>query len=206
MREDQMRSLVLFGLLSLLLGSTPAMGSNFAFATDGVNPPGPGPLALPHDSGVQSVFIFLKIGPEALSSPPCVTDAPGDEICGFDVMIEIAGGHPIISFTPAGNVKYFQQSTTTIRAVGLDAINPDPTVAQLVGELQLDTQPSEGSVTVSGTVVRADLEPAPVEDEIVAEVPEPDSMLMLIAGILTLSILHSLRSRRDSFSATHAGH
>jgi len=204
-----MRSLALFGLLSLLLGSTPAMGSNFAFATDGVNPPGPGPLDLPHDSGVQSVFLYLKIGPEAVSSTACVTGALGDEICGFDVTIEIAGGHPIISFTPAGNVKFFPQTfdatTTTIRAVGLDAIAPVPD-AQLIGELQLDAQPNEGSVTVSGTLILANLEPAPVEDELVAVVPEPDSMLVLIAGILTLRVLHSLRSRRDSFSAAHAGH
>jgi hypothetical protein len=190
------------------------MASEFAFATgDGSPTPGVVPLELLPDSGVQSVFVFLKIGDG--SSPPasaCVTTATGDEICGFDVTIEVAGGHQIISFdssTSAASVEHspetFDATTTTIHAVGLLAIEP-VIGAQLIGELQIDTQPIEGSVTVKGTAVRANLEPVAIEDEIVAVVPEADSILVLIAGILTLGILHSLRSRRDSFSPIRGGH
>ena len=210
-----MRSLALFGLLSLLLGSTPVMASNFAFATgDGSTTPGVGPLELPQDSVDQSVHLFLDIVGTGVSSPPppCVGGATGDEICGFDVTIEINGGHQNVSFAPATNVKYSQQTidatTTTIHAVGLDALSPVP-VAQLVGVLELDTEPVELSVIVRGTLVPADIDldpPPTIEDEIVAVVPEPNSILVLIAGVLTLGFLHSLRSRRDSFSAAHAGH
>jgi len=39
----------------------------------------------------------------------------------------------------------------------------------------------------------------------VAVVPEPNSILVLIAGILTLGFLHWLRSRSDSFSPAYTG-
>jgi hypothetical protein len=210
-----MRSLALFALLSLLLGSAPAMGSDFAFATgDGSSTPGSGPLELQQNRVNQEIHLFLDIvGTDPSSSPPpCVEGATGHEICGFDVTIEIKGGHQIASFAPASNVKFSQQTidatTTVIHAVGLDAIDPG-TDAQLIGLLTLDTGSVEGSVIVRGTVVPADIgvDPLPtIEDETVAVVPEPKSILVLIAGALTLRVLHSLRSRRDSFFALHAGH
>jgi hypothetical protein len=208
-----MRYLALFALLSPLLGSAPARGSDFAFATDGVNPPGSDPLELPQNSVDQEVHLYLDIDGTTTSDPdPCVEGATGHEICGFDVTIEIKGGHQIASFAPASNVKFSQQTidstTTAIHAVGLDAISPG-TDAQLIGLLTLDTGSVEGSVIIHGTVIPADIgmDPLPkVEDETVAVVPEPESILVLIAGALTLGVLHSLRSRRDSFSPIRVGH
>lgn len=209
-----MRSLALFALLSLLLGSAPAMGSDFAFATgDGSTTPGSGPLELPQNSVDQEVHLFLDIAAETdPSSTPCVEGATGPEICGFDLTIEINGGHQIASFAPASNVKFSQQiidsTTAEIHAVGLDAIDPG-IEAKLIGVLTLDTGSVEGSVIIHGTVIPADIgmDPLPkVEDETVAVVPEPESILVLIAGALTLGVLHSLRSRRDSFSPIRVGH
>ena len=209
MRQVQMRPLALFGLLSLFMGSAPAMGSELAFATgNGSMTPLVGPLELPQASVGESVHIFLDIVGVVPSSPACVTSSLGEEIFGFDVTIEIQGGHQIADFFPAGNVKFspqtFDSTTTTIHAVGLDALSPG-TGAQLIGLLKLDTQSTEGSVIVRGTVVHADLQPEEIEDEIVAAVPEPDSVLMLIAGALTLGVLHSLRLRRDSLSPADTG-
>jgi hypothetical protein len=215
-----MRSLALFTLLFLLLGSAPAMGSDFAFATDGVNPPGSGPLELPQNGVGKEVHLFLDIAGEEVSSTKCVEGATGDEICGFDVIIEIKGDHQIVSFAPSSApdsapglyVKFSQQiidsTTAEIHAVGLDAIDPG-VLAIPIGVLTLDTGPVEGSVIVRGTVIPSDIgvDPLPkVEDEIVAVVPEPGSILVLIAGILTLGVLHSLRSRRHSLFSVHASH
>ena len=160
-----------------------------------------------------SVHLFVEFGPDASMGTPCTgePDADGDETCGFDVTVEIDGDPYIVSFTAAsamGDVEFAPltfndpMNSKALHAVGVMAISPGPgSGAQYVGELVVNTLgPDGGTINVppGSFAVKANLENCPITENPVAVVgmPEPDSTLMLILGMIALWGLHTLRTRR----------
>jgi hypothetical protein len=194
------------------------MGYPVVFATGDGSTVNIGEYEIPKNSASQSVYLFIEFGsvpspPPSVSPPPCAPDATGEEICGFDVTVEIQGDAYIGGFIPAPSVKFspgtFDSTSRALHAVGLTAVGPSPG-PQPIGELVVNTTgPIGGTIVVTGVAaVRADLEQFLINTQAVAatDLPEPNPILVLIAGTLTLRVLHSLRSRRNSFSPVYAGH
>ena len=201
-----------WALLALLLGSAPAMGNPVAFARGDSSAVNPGvEYDLRKNSVAESVFLFIEFG-SLTSTEACVPGAAGDEVCGFDATIEIQGDVFIVDFVAAPNVKFFpatfDSNSRALHAVGLTAVNPE-IGPRPIGELVLDTTGTTGGkVIVTGVAaVRADLESFPIDFQEVAttDLPEPDSILILLAGIITLVVLRALRSGGGSYSPARIG-
>jgi hypothetical protein len=207
-------------LLILLPGSATALGGAdvpaIAFATGDGSTVNVGEYQIPKSSTSESVYLFIEFGSAASTNPggSCVTDAIGEELCGFDVTVTVENDLFIVDFIPASNVEFspatFNSTSRSLHAVGLTANNPGPG-PQPIGELVVNTDvPVGGKVLVTSVAAQANLiKSLLAADQEVAttdEVPEPDSILVLIAGTLTIIALHSRRLRRHSTSPVHAGH
>lgn len=183
--------------------------------------PGPNP----------DIGIFVTAGNDSTTSPLAACRPPdsaagegnyGDELCGVDVIIEVARGDGeltrfepssalidrIVTFPPSSTD--FPPGTTSMRLVLLSAAAPlgAPDFFHYLGDLDVFVNPEgDGQVEVKaksgvgaeemdGGVggVRASLTPEPAARLTIA-VPEPGAMLQLGSALLGLAALVALRRR-----------
>jgi hypothetical protein len=154
------------------------------YATAGPNPSGgEGPLCLPPPEG-----------------------GSGDEICGMDVQINVAGPAFVAGFRPAAppggtgivfSPETFSPTTKSLRLNSVRSNDPIPAGAHKIGELDVTVTGAAGVlVTVSGNaMVLAQRQMADVEPNIIA-VPEPGRVWLLGSALVGLAGLAGLRRLR----------
>jgi hypothetical protein len=161
--------------------------------------------------GTTTLHLYATAGPAAsgegatLCSPP-PEGGSGDEICGIDVQVNVAGPAYIAGFRPAGppagtGIAFFPATfgtqTKGLRLNSVRATAPIPAGAFKLGELDLTVTGDRGvNVTVSGNaMVLGQRQLAAVEPNVLA-VPEPEETWLLASAFVGLAGLAALRRRR----------
>ena len=161
--------------------------------------------------GTSTLHLYATAGPAASGGEPSLCSPPpdggsGDEICGLDVQVNVAGPAYIAGFRPAGppagtGIVFFPTSfgaaTKGLRLNSVRATDPIPAGAFKLGELDLTVTGQQGvNVTVSGNaMVLAQRQQVPVEPNVLA-VPEPEQTWLLASALLGLAGLALRRHRR----------
>jgi hypothetical protein len=161
--------------------------------------------------GTSTLHLYATAGRNAsavgasLCSPP-PGGGSGDEICGMDVQVNVAGPAYIAGFRPAGppagtGIAFFPTSfgtqTKGLRLSSVRATDPIPAGAFKLGELDLTLTGERGvNVTVSGNaMVLGQRQLAAVRPNVLA-VPEPEETWLLVSALVGLAGLAALRRRR----------
>lgn len=158
-------------------------------ADDGANPGIPVYVPL---GGTLTLYLYGDGGGLASSSGVACEDGSGEEICGWDVLVEARGGVSFIAFRPEGDIHH-SLSANTLRFSG-----GDHQLGQLgatkLGELDIDTS-AEGSVQLTGgQAVDAALELHDLRVTRFTYVPEPGVGIGLLAGAALLAVLSRWRA------------
>lgn len=146
-------------------------------------------------------------GEVALCDPP-PAGGGGDEICGMDVLVVVAGPAYIAGFRPSGppagtGIVFFPTSfgstTKSLRLNSVRTSDPVPAGAYKIGEIDVTVTGERGvNVSVSGNaMVLAQRQLAAIEPNVIA-VPEPEPTLLLPCALLGLFGLGALARRRRS--------
>lgn len=149
------------------------------------------------EGGSQSVYLWIDGGAGATQSgTPCHT-GDGDELCGFEFVLDGLGGLTFASFTPdAGADVMVNLSTGQVALNGLDTTSPAPGPKRL-GELVV-TSVAGGEIELStGAVVHADLSLESLPTATVVSVPEPAAWLAIASGVGLLRMLGRRRMARE---------
>jgi hypothetical protein len=161
--------------------------------------------------GTTTLHLYATAGPAPSSaegdvcSPP-VEGSAGDEICGMDVQINLAGSGHLAAFRPAGPPagtgiesfpEAFTSATKSLRLNSVRSTDPIPAGAHKIGELDVTVLGTGVVVTVSGNaMVLGGRTVADIEPNVIA-VPEPGELPLLLSALLGLAALASLRRRAD---------
>jgi lysophospholipase L1-like esterase len=161
-------------------------------ADDGVRPVG-----LPIEPGSPDVTLFLYLDGGDLpttAGTPCV-DGDGDELCGWEFLLETSGSVSIQGFSPDPQQDVVERTATDeFAAIGGDAVFGEPGPIRL-GELHLLVSANDWSILVGeGTAVNAsfDLEAIPAGT---IAAPEPTRVVQLAVALLLLTGLARGRQR-----------
>jgi hypothetical protein len=170
-----------------------------------------GVVQLTHDPA-QLVKVWIqKDGGLESSSLPCSEAAgqnEGDEICGYDVEIQLVGSGCLVGYFEPGSgavvyhpdTEFSCETTRTLRATLVNT-SPTPTTEALkIGSLTVNAQSPQGTyLRVWGkSIVAADLTLEDIPGRQIAYVPEPGEILLLASGIAGLAGLYGLRKGRLS--------
>ena len=129
-------------------------------------------------------------------------EGDGDEICGYDVLIQLEGEGHISFFVEdtghASAIEYFPEtftsSTKELRITFVD-VNPADAEELPIGTLTVDATGRVGATTlraIGNDAVTAALNLESVPNQVIA-VPEPSGYALLAAGIAGLAALYRLR-------------
>ena len=146
--------------------------------------------------GVQSVYLYIDGGATASAAGRACNDGSGDEVCGFDIELAVAGGLTLSSFAPdVGANLLVNFSASSMRVNGLDTQSPAPG-PQRLGELLVNAAAGGAVDLTSGEVIGADLGSELLSTTILVTVPEPGQLLLLGSGGLLLAGLARRRVSR----------
>jgi hypothetical protein len=196
-------------LLAAVLGllSSPADATVSVYAShDGVNR---GVVALDTESP-NDLDIWIDKQGTATSTVVCnEAQGDGDEICGYEVMIQVIGSGclngyfvaadpAIVHYTPKEGA-FSCATTRTLRATLVDTSPADSEPVE-IGQLTVVAVAEGTALRVWGEqIVTANLELEEIPHNTIAYVPEPGEILLLAGGIAGLAGLYRLR--RGSLSA-----
>jgi hypothetical protein len=222
-RQRTARSSILLGAVAAFAAGPAAAGTNpFGFGSGApwIFQSGNGAIAddpgFDHFTrilplGTTTLHLYATAGPlaSAAGEAACSPDpggGSGDEICGMDVQINVAGPAHLAGFRPAGppagtGIVFFPttftSATRSLRLNSVRATDPIPAGAFKIGELDVTVTGESGvSVTVSGNaMVLARRQLAAIRPNVIA-VPEPGEPSLLASALLGLLGLAALRRRR----------
>ena len=185
-------------LLLLVLGSVPVAEAGVPVLYHSASDDGVPPASVPIETGSPGVTLFLYLGAGGLASnigTPCV-DGDGDELCGWEWVLESTGSATILGFVPDP----LQDIVARTAAAELAATGGDAVAGELgpirLGELSLDVAGSDWSVSVvAGTAIDASFGLTNLATRPIAA-PEPRGLAQLAAGLLLLAALGRRRPRR----------
>src|SRR5262245_3258481 len=143
-------------------------------------------------------------GQEVCSEPPA--GGSGDEVCGMDIQVNVAGPAFLAGFRAAGppggtGIAFFPTTfgatTKSLRLNSARGTDPIPAGAFKIGDLDVTVTGGSGVVvTVSGNaMVLGDRQMAEIEPNIIA-VPEPGALWLQAGALLGLAGLAGLRRLR----------
>jgi hypothetical protein len=159
-------------------------------ADDGTNPNSSVYYPL---GGNRTLYLYGDGGTLASSSGVVCEDGSGEEICGWDVLVEAREGVTFTAFRPEGDIHH-ALGATTLRFHGGDHQTGQLGPTKL-GELDIDTS-AEGSAQLSGgQAVDAGLDLHDLRPARLTQVPEPGVGVGLLAGSALLVLLG--RKRRS---------
>lgn len=221
-RAATLRSLLLGALVALAAGGAAAGQNPFGFGSGvpWIFQSGNGAIAddvgFDHHTrilpiGTTTLHLYATAGPapsgegEAVCSP-APEGGSGDEICGMDVQVNVAGPAFLAGFRPAGppggtGISFFpttfDPATKSLRLNSARGTDPIPAGAFKFGELDVTVTGGSGVVvTVSGNaMVLGQRQVAEIEPNIIA-VPEPGATCLLASALLGLAGLAGLRRLR----------
>jgi len=126
-----------------------------------------GSAGVPINGSPVLLNLYIDGGPiDSAPADKCTGNGDGDELCGWQLRLDASGGMIIEAFTPAGTV-VGTSSALTLRANGLDAINPSAG-PQPVGTVTVSSQ-GEGELRLtSGLAVGSTLFAQAIPDAILA--------------------------------------
>lgn len=121
------------------------------------------PATVEIGAGIVMLHLYVRGDAPGVASPVDAAcsgaDAPGDEICAWDISLEAYDGLEIASFSPAPGVAHAQPSVGVVRANGVHAVTPAP-VPRKIGDLGVVASALPGSLRLgAATVVDAALVP-----------------------------------------------
>src|SRR5262245_10082893 len=143
-------------------------------------------------------------GQDVCNPPP--TGGSGDEICGMDIQVNVAGPAFLAGFRAAGppggtGITFFPTTfgatTKSLRLNSARGTDPIPAGAFKIGDLDVTVLGGSGVVvTISGNaMVLGDRDMAEIEPNIIA-VPEPGGIWLQASALLGLAGLAGLRRLR----------
>ena len=207
------------GILSALFGLTVQMQARaqtqpeiavYASSTGSFE----GELKMQQDYQAFELYID-KLGTTPSTAACDETDGDGDELCGYDVIITMAGPGFIDDFVPdsaffaANKIQFYPDAFPLSPGQGLrvNFVDAAPVDAQEVhiGTLTIDAVGFAATTTVPATgssAVTANLDLAAISDQPIL-VPEASGNVLLISGIFGLALiyrLHRYRHRRQRAS------
>jgi lysophospholipase L1-like esterase len=159
---------------------------------DGIRPAG-----VPVEPGSPNVKLFLYLDAGGLATAagtPCV-DGDGDELCGWEFLLETAGPVVIQGFLPDPQQDIVERTgASDFAAIGGYAVDGELGPIR-VGELDLVVSAQDWSIQLgAGTAVDSAFDLASIAGGVIA-VPEPALGVQLAAGLLLLSCLGTWRQR-----------
>ena len=147
-------------------------------------------------TGTQSVYLYIDGGPGASVPGSACDDGSGDEVCGYDLELDAAGGLTLSGFVPdPGADLLVNLAGGSLRVNGLDTQAPTPG-PQRIGELVVSGAAGATLELASGEVVGANLSSEALAASTLVSVPEAALLPGLGAGILLLAGLARRRSAR----------
>lgn len=159
---------------------------------DGVNPGTPQEIA----AGTLDLYIAPGTADSSGGEQICLNGS-GDEICGFTVQIEAAGGASLDAFTPdpAADLVVNLQSPGSLTVNRLNGAVGDTTPVRL-GSLDVTLGPG-GEIRVAGSseAIGASLQRLAVADNGPIALPEPGVLGAMLCGVLALAALRRMRRR-----------
>ena len=107
------------------------------------------PATVEIGAGIVMLHLYVRGDAPGVASPVDAAcsgaDAPGDEICAWDISLEAYDGLEIASFSPAPGVAHAQPSAGVVRANGVHAVTPAP-VPRKIGDLGVVASALPGSL------------------------------------------------------------
>lgn len=153
-------------------------------ANDGVDPGGTQAIE-PGDPVTLHLYIENDGIPTATGT--VCEDGDGNELCGYDLTIEGFGGIQFDAFSEMADTRQ-SLTTTRLRLNAVEAVN-GVSGAIYIGDLTIDATSGTTVDLVSGQVLDASLNLAPVAPRSLVSVPEPGVLAGLACGSLLLSLL-----------------
>ena len=161
--------------------------------------------------GTTTLHLYATAGSQTSEEEGTLCRPPpeggsGDEICGMDVQVNVAGPAYIAGFRPAGPPAgtgmvffptTFGSTTKGLRLNSVYVTDPVPAGAFKIGELDLTVTDGRGvNVTVSGNaMVLGQRQVAAVQPNVLA-VPEPGAVWLLASALVGLVGLAARRRQR----------
>ena len=161
--------------------------------------------------GTTTLHLYATAGPRSSQEgeqvcSPAPGGGSGDEICGMDIQINVAGPAYIAGFRAAGppggtGFTFFPTSfSPTTKSLSLNSVratDPIPAGSFKIGELDVTVTGGSGvKVTVSGdAMVLGGRQMAAIGANIIA-VPEPGATLLLASALVGLAGLAGVRRLR----------
>jgi hypothetical protein len=143
--------------------------------------------------GPQTLHLYGDGGSVASTSGTICDDGSGEEVCGWDVLIEGRGGLLLTAFRPEPGI-FFGLTSTDVRFLGGNHLVGTLGVVKL-GELDFDSSVAGSIFIAGGQVVGAALQESDLPAEEIIRVPEPAMIPGLLAGTALLGALRRSRSQ-----------
>jgi len=177
-------AIVLVGFASFVPAASAQVRVFHSPANDGVDPGGTQVIE-PGDPVTLHLYIENDGIPTATGT--VCEDGDGNELCGYDLTFEALGG---IQFDVYSEVADTRQSLTATR-LRLNAVEAvgGASGAIHIGDLTIDASVGTTVDLVSGQVLDASLNLAPVAPRSLVFVPEPGALVGLAGGLLLLVLL-----------------
>jgi hypothetical protein len=155
---------------------------------DGISGGSPGVI----EPGVsQMVHLYLQGGVNATSIGEACNDGDGEEVCGFDLLLEAQGGPSFSNFVPVvGTVWALDPSS--LRFNGGDFADGTLGAVKL-GDLIFDAQLGDSIDLAEGQTADAALGLVDLTPSTLLIVPEPSRHLLLLSGLTALVVLYRHR-------------
>jgi hypothetical protein len=142
----------------------------------------------------QMVHVYLQGGVNATSIGERCNDGDGEEVCGFDLLLEAQGGVSFSNFVPAGDtVRALDPSS--LRFNGGDFASGTLGTVKL-GDLVVEAQLGGSIDLADGQTADAALGLVDLTPSTLLIVPEPSRHLLLSAGLTALLVLYRRRQGR----------
>jgi hypothetical protein len=155
---------------------------------DGISGGSPGVI----EPGVsQMVHLYLQGGVNATSIGEACNDGDGEEVCGFDLLLEAQGGPSFSNFVPVGNTVW-ALDPSSLRFNGGDFADGTLGAVKL-GDLIFDAQLGDSIDLAEGQTADAALGLVDLTPSTLLIVPEPSRHLLLLSGLTALVVLYRHR-------------
>lgn len=193
-----LRPLARLGALLLVLGHASAASSavNVFHSPNDDGERGGGALILPINS-TRQLDLWIERGTAPTGTGLACANGDGDEICAWDVFVELSGDVSIVSWSPEDPGTQGAPAGSMLKINGLVE---SPAAGPLrLGRLVVTAGTSDGEVSATGNrIVNADQKLEDVSGSTIARVPEPALAAGLAFGLPALAFLRRMRCRRTA--------